>query len=525
MAVITKIKIPEFESSELNPKVLKLFEIIQLQGEQIQALRNEIDRLKGHNGRPNIKPSGMDNETSENKGKENGDGKRKGSCKKSKTQDLEIHERRVITPKSIPQGSVFKGYKDYVVQGLKIEAYNILYQLERWETPSGRYVEGELPAHVEGHFDSQLKAYILYQHNHCHVTQPRLLEQLIEFGVNISSGQIDNILSSDKEAFHKEKQAILTAGLSVSDYIQADDTGARHDGRNGHCTVICNGYFAWFSSTDFKNRINFLELLRCEHNDYVINEGAIIYMGEEGLPPFRLKQIRKKCFRNEQEWFGYLEREGINDKRHRRILTEGALVGSLFRHGFNPKIVIVSDDAGQFNILKHALCWIHAERTIHKLVPFNDNHRVDLEGVRNEIWEFYRSLKEYKLKPVKKKKRKLELEFDRIFTQKTCFATLNCALKRLYKNKEELLLVLNRPEIPLHNNTSETDIREYVTRRKISGCTRHERGREARDTFTSLKKTCRKLGVSFWDYLLDRLCGNNQIPYIPDLIRQTANAN
>lgn len=531
MAGINKIQIPCFSPSELNPGILKLLEIIQeqgeailRQGEQIQALRDEVARLKGHKGRPKIKPSKMDDETSENRGGEKDDGKRDVSYKTSKTQDLKIHETRVIPPKSIPKGSIFKGYKNYVVQGLKIEAHNILYQLERWETPSGRYVEGELPANVKGHFGSQLKAYILYQHNQCHVTQPRLLEQLLEFGVDISSGQIDSILSSDKEAFHREKQDMLTVGLSVSDYVQTDDTGARHGGKNGYCTVICNGYFAWFSSTDSKNRINFLKLLLGNHTDYVINEDALFYMREEGLPPFRLREVKKRCFQNEQKWLQYLTRQGIGDKRHRRILTEGALIGSLFKHGVNSNLVIVSDDAGQFNILQHALCWIHAERTIHKLVPFNDKQRVDLEDVRNQVWEFYRSLKEYKLKPAMKKRHKLEQRFDEIFTQKTRFATLNCALKRLHKNKEELLLVLNRPEIPLHNNASETDIREYVTRRKISGCTRHERGRQARDTFTSLKKTCRKLSISFWDYLLDRLHGNNQIPYLPDLICQKASS-
>lgn len=466
----------------------------------------------------------MDEETSEGDGKKESKGKRAGSFKKSKTKGLEIHETKVISPKRKPKGSVFKGYKEYVVQGLKIEAYNVLYKLERWETPSGNYVEGELPLHVEGHFDSQLKAYILYQHNQCHVTQPRLLEQLCEFGIQISSGQMDRILSEDKESFHKEKEEMLTAGLHVSEYIQVDDTGARHDGKNGFCTVICNGYFTWFRSTASKSRINFLELLRSKYRDYVINEEALLYMRGQKLPPFRLRQLKERCFRDEIQWKKYLENLQVTDKRHIRILTEGALVGALFRRGFNPNLVIVSDDAGQFNILLHALCWIHAERTIHKLIPFHDQQRIDLENVRSQIWDFYRDLKKYKRKPGKRKKQKLEKWFDTLFTQKTCFATLNCALRRLHKNRKELLLVLERPEIPLHNNTSETDVREYVQRRKISGGTRHERGQQARDSFTSLKKTCRKLGISFWDYLLDRLYRKNQIPYLPDLIYQKATA-
>jgi hypothetical protein len=188
-------------------------------------------------------------------------------------------------------------------------------------------------------------------------------------------------------------------------------------------------------------------------------------------------------------------------------------------HGFNPQLVIVSDDAGQFNIFLHALCWIHAERTIHKLVGFTQEQRTILENVRTQIWDYYQDLKAYKTAPSADKKAALEQRFDEIFTVQTAFASLNQALQRLHKNKAELLLVLDRPDIPLHNNTSEGDIRDYVKKRKISGSTRSELGRQCRDTFASLKKTCRKLGISFWEFLNDRLSGQGTIPPLPDLIR------
>ena len=176
-----------------------------------------------------------------------------------------------------------------------------------------------------------------------------------------------------------------------------------------------------------------------------------------------------------------------------------------------------------FNVFLHALCWIHADRTIIKLVGFNEEQRKALDDIRNQIWEFYADLKIYKISPSEEEKCQLEARFDEIFTTKTCFATLNKALERLYQNKKELLLVLDFPDIPLHNNGSENDIREYVKRRKISGSTRSSPGRRCRDTFTSLKKTCRKLGVSFWAYLKDRLKGEDYaIPYLPDLIRMRA---
>ena len=184
--------------------------------------------------------------------------------------------------------------------------------------------------------------------------------------------------------------------------------------------------------------------------------------------------------------------------------------------------VILSDDAGQFNILLHALCWIHAERTIHKLVPCSEKESQAIEDIRDRIWQLYRDLKAFKEAPDEETKADLEKRFDDLFATQTCSEVLNAALSRIANNKEELLLVLDRPDIPLHNNLSEGDIREYVKKRKISGSTRSDAGRRCRDTFTSLKKTCRKLGLSFWDYLYDRVSKAGKITPLPDLIRARA---
>ena len=117
---------------------------------------------------------------------------------------------------------------------------------------------------------------------------------------------------------------------------------------------------------------------------------------------------------------------------------------------------------------------------------------------------------------------RLETRFDEIFSQSIDFEPLQQVLARLKRRKAELLKVLEKPELPLHNNASEQDIREFVKKRKISGSTRSEEGRRCRDTFASLKKTCRKLGVSFWNYLIDRVCGQNEIPQLAKLIAEKA---
>lgn len=240
-----------------------------------------------------------------------------------------------------------------------------------------------------------------------------------------------------------------------------------------------------------------------------------------GLPQYTLQTIiahSGHIFANDQQFNRFLADNGIIKEHHKRIATEGALIGSIVEHGICKDIVVVSDDAGQFNVLLHALCWIHAERTIEKIVAYTDEARIDLENIKDQIWSLYNELKQYKENPNQKDKLRLEAMFDEIFTTQTRCATLNQALKRIYKNKDELLLVLKRPEIPLHNNGAENAIREYVKRRKISGSTRSESGRRSRDTFTSLKKTCRKLGISFWQYLNDRFKNVGQIPLLPDLI-------
>lgn len=335
---------------------------------------------------------------------------------------------------------------------------------------------------------------------------------------------MNRILIENKDLFHTEKDDILTAGLKSSTYINVDDTGARHNGKNGFCTHIGNEFFAWFESTNSKSRINFLKLLCASKFNYILNDDAFQYMIDARLPMSSLTVLKNhstKKFTDSSQWEEHIKGLGINTPRHVKIATEGALLGSVVSHV--PKgLVIVSDDAGQFNVLKHSLCWVHAERTLAKLIVPSTVKQQVLEDVREQVWGFYDELKAYKDAPTEKDKIRLRVKFDDIFTQETKFQLLNLALQRLHANKNELLLVLNRPDIPLHNNLSENDIREYVKKRKISGSTRSEAGRRCRDTFVSLKKSCRKLRISFWQYLEDRLSGKNSILPLSRYIEQQA---
>ena len=521
----TTPKIPEIGEEERTPSVTALLEIVQIQQEQIQELRDEIARLKGQKPKPKIKPSVLE-KYFENKETKKEFTKRPGSTKREKTDKLEIHETFIVKADNVPPGSIFKGYEEFTVQGLVFHPHNTLYRRERWQTPDGASIVAPLPEAIKivgSHFDSSLLSFILYQYYHCHVTQPLIWEQLRELGFDISTGQVNRIITEGKERFHTEKDRILRVGLGISSYINVDDTCARHKGKNGYCTHIGNEIFTWLETSHGKSRLNFLGMLRAGNEDYALNSTAFDYMKTQKLPAAQMELLTgcgRTVFDNYTEWKVALESLGFTKDRHIRIATEGALLGSIQRNdSINPDLVILCEDAGQFDGLRHALCGIHAERSINRLVGYNDAQRESLAKIRTQIWEFYSELKAYKQTPVPEKKTELQERFDQIFTTRTCYERLNQALKRIHKNKPELLLVLNRPDVPFHNNASETDIREYVTKRKISGSTRSDLGRRCRDTFASLKKTCRKLGIGFWRFLEDRVSGKNLIPSLPDLMR------
>ena len=507
---------------DLKGLVLQLLEdVVALKAENA-ALREEIARLKGLKGPPKLKPSGMEKAT------EPARAERKAGRRGGKIDRLVIDEERVLKA-AVPPGSRFKGYETYVVQELILRPHVIRYRRERWITPDGRTVVAALPAGTVGHFGPELRRFVLAQYHPGQVTVPRIVAHLRDLGMAISKRQVVRLLIAGKEDFLAEAAGVLKSGLESAAWITVDDTGARYKGMNGACTHIGNTDFAWFATTRAKSRLNFLALLRAGATDYVINDEALAYMrgrSLSGLVIARLAGHKSKRLKDQEAWMAHLERLGITRLRVHpdplKIATEGALWGSVVAHGLLKDAVIVSDDAGQFNVGSHALCWVHAERLIHKLVGFNHRQRQACARIRARVWWFYADLKAYCRDPTPRRKRELQARFDRLFTTTTGFATLDRLLARLHANKIELLRALERPDIPLHTNGSENDIRCQVTRRKISGGTRSETGRDCRDAFLGLMKTCDKLGVSFWDYLGSRL----DIPGAPPILPcQTSSAS
>lgn len=425
--------------------------------------------------------------------------------------DVKRISREEILPINPPAGSRFKGYRTCMVRDLVLMAEIVRYRRECWITPEGRAVLAPLPAGVVGGYGANLRRICLMLHTQGQVTTQRLTTLLNDIGIDVSKRQVVRLLTRGMDGLAAEDSAVLHAGLVSSDSVTVDDTGGRYFHNPCYATQIGGPNFTVFRTTPSKSRLNFLSLLRGNYQDYVLNDAAFDYLDQRhGTDPTLVAGLRTRTpqhFRNEIAFLHYLASKGIDifDKEAIRPLAEAGIWGAIRHHGLIGKAVIVSDDAGQFRVGTHALCWVHAERLLQKLMPAAPGQVRQVETVRDLIWRFYKALKAYRQRPDARLAAGLEARFDRIFAIRTGYSDLDKLLLRLSRRKAELLRVLERPEIPLHTNASENDLRSFVIKRKISGGTMSRDGRVARDTLLGLMKTCQKLGLSFWHYLGDRL--------------------
>jgi hypothetical protein len=495
-----------------------------------QAVKDELARLKKLPPRPPQKPSGMDKATDRGVSGDGGDkspeGEKSSRRRGSQLDKLTIGETVVVRAKA-PAGSRHKGYEEIVVQDLSLSPQVTLYRRERWETPEGETIIAELDAGIVGGYGPNLHRLILALHFSGQVTCERIVALLNGMGVMISKRQVVRLLTAKLETFRAEDDAVLKAGLGGA-YVTVDDTGARHAGKSGYTTQIGSDTFTVFRTGPSKSRQAFLSRLCGGTALYVINEAALGYMKDRQLPKAVIDKFadhQERIFSRTEDWERHLQALDLTNLKVTPdpvlIASEGALWGAIRHQGLLQDTVVVSDDAGQFRVGVHALCWVHAERLVHKLVPANDKQRNAIEVAKRMIWWFYRSLKEYKLAPSSEQAQVLRARFDRIFKRAgTGYVMLDRLLRRLFRNKDALLRVLDRPEIPLNTNASENDIRALVTKRKISGGTVSPKGRDARDIMLGLAKTCMKLKISFYEFLGSRLgIAGPQIPPLAQLVR------
>ncbi|MDB2384698.1 transposase [Endozoicomonas sp.] len=506
--------------------------------EENEQLRAEIRHLKKHKGKPKIKPNIPDQDSQNDTNHDTEDDSKSGSKntnnhppknKRPKSQEpgetaappVTVDRDEVCSIDSSGEDWRFKGYIDYLFTELELNFVTTRYRREHYQTPEGN-VTAPLPAHVKGRFGDNLKAHLLDFYHSCSTTQPLLLSWLHDHGCPLSEGSLNNILTKGHDAFHQEKEGLLEAGLSCSRYIQADDTGARHKGRNGYCLFVGNAHFSYFLSSESKSRVNFLSCLQGQKPLYVLNESAVDYMKQVKISAKWIAvftDAEGQVFTSQKDWESFLNRLECTAPQQRRWATEGALKAALLRNHRLESLIVHSDGARQFDtVFEHGLCWYHAGRPLDKLIPANDLERAARDWMQDQYWRLYDDIEAYQQNPTDKEKQKLYRGFDHWVTTQTIYPDLQQVLGQLMVVREKLLLVLEYPWLPLHNNLSERQIREYVKRRKISGGTRSELGRKCRDTFASLKKTCKQHGVSFARYLKDRLSDSHLIPPLSNLI-------
>jgi hypothetical protein len=343
----------------------------------------------------------------------------------------------------------------------------------------------------------------------------------------IGAGTISRLLTQPPEMneFYQEYKDIVAAGLSSTDYQQMDDTGARVKGKNYCDHILCNELYTSYFTRQNKDRLTIIDILTQGEMMFAFNEQAFSLMQEMKLPEKRLSAViadHSGKYVNRKELDDILNVIFPDQDKHqtnRQILIEATAIAAyqLLPHATK---FLLTDDAPQYNKISayHALCWIHIGRFYKKLMPVVKSHRVALDEFITNFWDYYDQLLIYKMHPTKSDAERLSKEFDLLFSTETNYDHLNERIAKTKSKKDQLLLVLEFPFLPLHNNASELGARNQARRRDMSFHTMSLNGTKAKDTFMTLKQTAKKLAVNFYKYIGDRINKAYEMPSLADLI-------
>ena len=500
--------------------------------EQNQRLRDEVNRLKGEQGKPNIKPN-RQRRVSANHSSE---AERRQPQKRKKRRKLDrIKIDRIeeldVEPERLPADAEFKGHEEVVVQDLRIDTDNVLFRKRKYYSASeGKTYLAELPPGYQGEFGPSIKSLAIVMHFGMQTTEPKIREFFGHFGIQISSGQLSNILIKDNETFHAEKDAIYEAGLRSSPWQHIDETGARVKGQNQHCHIVCNPLYSAYFTTEKKDRLTVIDVLsNASERRFLLNDEAFELLRSLRVSTRVIGQLNRLPL--EQEWgesefTGLLNQHlpNLGPQQFSRILDAAAIAAYHAQIGLPVVELLIGDDAPQFKLVtdEFSLCWIHEGRHYKKLIPHVAYHRQLLDDFLTRYWRFYGQLLVYRGHPTEEDSIRLADEFDELFSTVTGYEALDERIAKTKAKKESMLIVLEHPEIPLHNNAAELAARKRVRRRKISFGTRSEDGTKAWDTFATLEATAKKLGVSFFEYIYDRISNAYKMPCLADLISTRA---
>ena len=450
-------------------------------------------------------------------------------------KDLTIHEtiECPVDPATLPPDAVRVEDESVVVQDIEIKPRNIRFQRHVYYSAAEKKVlRGPLPSGSDrGDFGPGLRALIVALKYCGNMSEPKIGEFLENSDVQISAGSLSNILTNTAKSFEDEFHDLFTAGLASTPYQQTDDTSARVAGKFWHTHIVCNPYYTAYSTRPHKDRLTVLSVLQNTDNlRFRFNAKTLELLQAEFTIPVKWQQSIATLGEDVQfdaqalktlldDWFGQRNQQT-------RTAIEQAAATVYYQQQTTVPVVetLVCDDAGQFkSITDHlALCWIHAGRHYEKLSPVVSRHAKSLKAFTERYWDYYALLQDYRAGPTKGQAAKLRLEFDALFSTQTGYAALDDRIAKTAAKKDELLTVLNHPEVPLHNNASELGARVSARRRDVSLHSRSVRGARAMDIFTTLVQTSKKLGVSAYEYLRDRLSRRFEMPSLAQCIQQAA---
>lgn len=504
--------------------------------EQVQQLKDEINRLKGEQGKPDIRGqskggdgdntgSNTNHSSEEDRNKHRKKKKNQGKTKKT----IHIDRRVTITldKTQLPDDVEFKGYETRIVQDLKIITDNVEFKLQTFYSPSlNKTFVAPMPTEYKGsEFGPGVKALVITLYRDSGMTTPAIERFLKTFDLQISHGKISSWLTEEHDIFHAEKEDIIDAGRAASPYQQMDDTGSRVNGKNHYTHVLCNDFFTAYFTRPGKDRLTLLELLCRDQLMFLFNQDALAIMLGFGLAKKWLVHIKPMLQTQpltRKDIDTLLKTLFPNPKKHktnRRIVLESAALAWYQQSEYYIQY-LMTDDAPQFNklALHHILCWIHEGRHYKKLNPLSDINRNILDAFLNQFWDYYDSLLTYKEAPSAEIAIQLSTQFDRLFTTTTGYDALDQRIILTQAKKTELLLVLDHPFLPTHNNGSELGTRVQARIRDINFQTVSENGTKAKDTFATIVQTSRKMGVNFYRYVYDRITKKFEMPSLAELI-------
>jgi hypothetical protein len=497
-----------------------------------QRLKDEINRLKGEQGKPTNKPNKPKPASTDHSSEQ--ERKKPTPWKKGTKNDKIVTDRTEVVPgdrESLPADAVFKEYESVLIQNLKLVTDNIRFARARYYSPStGKTYLAPLPQGYAGGFGPDLKALALSLHHLGNVSQPALHTLFTQAGIHISTGQISNILTQGQEMFHQEKREIGLAGLASSVWQQTDDTLTRVDGENQHCHVVTNPLYTTYTTLPKKDRLSVLDALRNGAPRTFLLTPEVL--ASPVVSKFSGRQQRLLAgFSQETVWDEASLLELLEQKlptlslQNRKGLLEAMALAAYHAQTAIPIVsLLVCDDAPQFVGLTEdlSLCWIHDARHYQKLSPHLPCFDTVLTDFKKRYWEYYNRLLAYREHPTAEERATLFADFDVLFVPNTGYAHLDFRIQQTCANKVNLLQVLPHPEIPLHNNASELAVRRRVRKRDVSFGPRSPAGVAVWDTFQTIAATAQKLSVSFIAYVTDRVSGRNEMPSLASLITERA---